>query len=134
MELDALERLIALMGRGGLRELEIEDNGQVLRLKRGAASIGYAAPLVTPDAPEKAPQKARVIEAPAFGVLHLVPSPGAQPYVAVGQDIIVGQQIGLIEAMKVFSSVRADHAGRVAEILVASGTEIEPGQALVVLA
>lgn len=69
--------------------------------------------------------------APCFGIVHLTPSPGAPPFVRVGEAIIAGQRLCLIEAMKVFHAVTADGVGRVAEILVASGMEVERGQPII---
>ncbi|GBR52219.1 acetyl-CoA carboxylase biotin carboxyl carrier protein [Neokomagataea thailandica NBRC 106555] len=151
MELDELARLITLMERGGISELQIEDNGNVLRLKSVTGSalcdvppakgvhpanimMGVEKQTSTPQGAQPATPKQHVIKAETFGILHLMPSPDAAPYIVVGQDIVVGQQIGLIEAMKVFSPVKASHAGRVTEIAVSNGAEVEPGQPLVVLA
>jgi acetyl-CoA carboxylase biotin carboxyl carrier protein len=66
-----------------------------------------------------------------FGVVHLQQSPGDPPFVQPGELVEAGQVLCTIEAMKVFNEVHAEHAGRVAAVLVASGAEVEAGQALV---
>ncbi|WP_265000966.1 acetyl-CoA carboxylase biotin carboxyl carrier protein, partial [Komagataeibacter europaeus] len=85
-------------------------------------------------APAAAPVADAVIAAPSYGVFHLSPSPGAAPYVTVGQGVAVGQEVGLVEAMKVFNAVRATQAGKIAAVLVEDGTEVEAGTPLFRLA
>ena len=70
------------------------------------------------------------VVAPLHGVLHLKPSPDEQPYVKVGDPVQVGQALGMLEAMKMFHTLKSDVAGFVADILVASGSEVEAGQPL----
>ena len=68
---------------------------------------------VAPTAPAKPS-----VNAPLTGIYYAAPSPGATPYVAVGDHVAVGQIIGLIEAMKLFNEIKSDLAGRVARICV----------------
>ena len=68
--------------------------------------------------------------APLFGVLHLQSAPGEPPFVVAGQSVKAGQTLCVIEAMKVFNQIRAEHDAVVAELLVASGQEVEAGQPL----
>ena len=65
------------------------------------------------------------------GVFYRSPSPEDPPFIHVGDIVRVGQPIGLIEAMKVFSEVPAEIAGRVVEIPVESGKLVQQGQPLV---
>jgi acetyl-CoA carboxylase biotin carboxyl carrier protein len=71
--------------------------------------------------------------APVVGVFYQAPRPGDPPFVAVGDDVTAGQQVGIVEAMKVMVPVEAPAAGRVVEILVPDGTSVEFGQPLLVL-
>ncbi|MBB2174835.1 acetyl-CoA carboxylase biotin carboxyl carrier protein [Gluconacetobacter johannae] len=141
MDILRLKRLIDLFAHAPITELEIEDGGQLIRISRGNA--GGAAPVVVhrptdraetatvPEPPPAAPaEEPRVITAPTYGVLHLSPSPGTPPYVTVGQDIEAGQQVGLVEAMKVFNAVKATLSGQIVEILVQDGAEVEAGSPL----
>ncbi|MFT8720893.1 acetyl-CoA carboxylase biotin carboxyl carrier protein, partial [Acetobacter sp.] len=89
---------------------------------------------VDAPAPAASPAAERLISSPAYGVFHLSPSPGAPPYVTVGDTVEPGQQIGLVEAMKVFNAVKATEAGRIENILVADGEEVEAGSPLFRLA
>lgn len=72
--------------------------------------------------------------APLYGVVHLQAAPGAEPFVQPGQAVAVGQLLCSIEAMKVFNEVRAECAGTLQAVRVASGTEVEAGQVLMRIA
>jgi acetyl-CoA carboxylase biotin carboxyl carrier protein len=63
-------------------------------------------------------------------VVHLQPAPGEPPFVQPGQTVEAGQLLCVIEAMKMFNEVRADHAGTVRQVLAHSGQEVEAGQPL----
>ncbi|WP_052914431.1 acetyl-CoA carboxylase biotin carboxyl carrier protein [Protofrankia coriariae] len=69
-----------------------------------------------------------------MGVFYRAPEPGAKPFVAEGDLITRGQQVAIIEAMKLMIPVEADASGRVLEILVADGTPVEHGQPLLTVA
>ncbi|GAA4478992.1 acetyl-CoA carboxylase biotin carboxyl carrier protein [Gluconacetobacter asukensis] len=143
MDIQQLKRLIDLLARSPIQELAIEEGGQSIRLTRQpagaiipapapllAAPQAPAAPPPAPSSPAPAAEAPRIITAPTYGVFHLSPSPGTPPYVTVGQAVQAGQQVGLVEAMKVFNAVKATLSGQVAEILVEDGAEVEAGQPL----
>jgi acetyl-CoA carboxylase biotin carboxyl carrier protein len=67
-------------------------------------------------------------------VFYRASSPGAPPFVAEGDEISSGQQIAIIEAMKLMLPVEADKGGRIAEVLVGDGDAVEYGQPLFRLA
>jgi len=156
VDLAYVRRLIDLLAHAPVTELEVEEGGCRIRITRAgaqaAATVGTSAPIPadTASAPDVPPAAATatpagttdgtsgedgaVITAPSYGVLHLSPSPGAAPYVTVGQDVQVGQEVALVEAMKVFGAVRATVAGRIAAVLVDDGAEVEAGTPLFRLA
>jgi acetyl-CoA carboxylase biotin carboxyl carrier protein len=72
----------------------------------------------------------RFVTAPLTGVWYPAPSPGARPYVQVGDEIHAGQVIGLIEAMKLFNEIKSDAAGRVTRVLADNGTLVKRQQPL----
>ncbi|MEV0431780.1 acetyl-CoA carboxylase biotin carboxyl carrier protein subunit [Nocardia sp. NPDC050413] len=72
------------------------------------------------------------LTAETVGVFYRAPEPGAAPFVAVGEPVRAGQQVGIIEAMKLMIPVTATREGVVAEILVDNGDAVEHGQALIV--
>jgi acetyl-CoA carboxylase biotin carboxyl carrier protein len=116
-----------------------------LRLRAGAVSLDIEwAPVVAAasadpvaesepvvSAPPVAP---RHLTAPMVGVFYRAPEPGAPPFVGEGDVVAVGQQIGIIEAMKLMIPVEADRAGRIVEVCVDDSTAVEFGEPLFALA
>ena len=70
------------------------------------------------------------IDAPMVGAFYRAPAPDQAPFVEIGSVVEVGDTVGLVEAMKVFTAVPATHAGVVREILVENGAFVEFGQPL----
>ncbi|XVQ06608.1 acetyl-CoA carboxylase biotin carboxyl carrier protein [Spirillospora sp. CA-255316] len=110
-----------------------------VRITSGDASIEIAwdGPTGVAAAPAEPPALTVVddggveaIAASTVGVFYHAPEPGAPPFVAVGDDVSAGQQVGIIEAMKLMIPVTADRAGKVLDVLVADATPVEYGQAL----
>lgn len=94
-----------------------------------AATAPAAAP--APAAAAKAiPDGAVVIPAPNLGTFYRAPKPGSAPYVEVGDRVAPGQEICLIEVMKLFTAVKADRAGTIVAILAQDGAMVESGQPL----
>jgi len=87
-----------------------------------------------PAAPAPAPPPtAHCLTAPTVGTFYHSPEPGAPPYVAVGDLVRPGQPVGVLEVMKMMSTIEADRAGRVVEILVPDAHPVEYQQRLIVL-
>jgi acetyl-CoA carboxylase biotin carboxyl carrier protein len=66
-------------------------------------------------------------------VFYRAPSPGARPFVEVGDPVATGQVVGIVEAMKVLNQVTSEHSGRVVEILVDDGTPVQYAQQLLLI-
>ena len=133
MNLDRLKAYIDWLVEHPVRELEIVDGDLHVHLAKSAT--GVVSQQATEPAPETAarpaaarPNSGRVIVAPMYGVVHFSSAQDVADFVSVGQDVTAGQTLCLIEAMKVFSAVEAPTGGRVAEILVAGGSEVTAGQ------
>ncbi len=75
-------------------------------------------------------KKLHVIKSPLVGTFYRSPSPGAPPFVEVGDRVSPGQVLCIIEALKVMNEIESDVEGRVEEILVENGESVEYGQAL----
>ncbi len=130
-----IKAFIDAMASSDLAEMEFSRDGWTLKLVRrpsAAAQTHALAPRpATPPAPTPAtPLAPHELQAPLYGVVHLQASPGDTPYVAAGQAVRAGQTLCVIEAMKVFNEVRAEHDAVVDAVLVSSGQEVEAGQAL----
>jgi acetyl-CoA carboxylase biotin carboxyl carrier protein len=74
------------------------------------------------------------VVAPLVGVFYRAPSQGSKPFVEVGDTVERGQQVGIVEAMKVMNEVVTDYAGTVVEILVENGTAVAYEQKLMSIA
>lgn len=70
------------------------------------------------------------IRAEMVGTFYQASEPGAKPFVVAGDLVEPGQQVGILEAMKLMTPVRADLGGRIAEVLIANGEAVEYGQPL----
>ncbi len=74
--------------------------------------------------------KYHVIKSPLVGTFYRSPSPGAPPFVDVGDVVSPGQVLCIIEALKVMNEIESDVKGRVEKILVENGETVEYGQPL----
>lgn len=84
----------------------------------------------TPPVPTGEQPGLVIVRAPMVGVFYRAAEPGARPFVAVGEQIEPGQQIGILEAMKLMNPIEADATGEVVDILVEDGTPVEYDQPL----
>jgi acetyl-CoA carboxylase biotin carboxyl carrier protein len=152
---DNLKRLAKLVADNNLSELRYEVDG--MRVTMRTASYQPAAPLVaahtTLAAPEAGMESAesfvvgddslpnlpapseetQAVKSPIMGVFYRSPSPEEPMFVEVGDEVSVGQVIGLIEAMKTFSPVESEFAGRVVAIPAENRSLVHPGDALILL-
>ncbi len=137
---DLVRKLSALLEETGLGELEFTSGDQSIRVSRTPRHAAAAEPVPPPAAvPEAAPGPAEeeaaagAVTAPMVGTVYLSPEPGAPPFTTPGDMVTEGQTLLLIEAMKTFNPVRAPRAGRTQRILVADGSPVEYGEALMTL-
>ncbi|MDN8613542.1 acetyl-CoA carboxylase biotin carboxyl carrier protein [Variovorax ginsengisoli] len=131
MNQEQIKLLIDSLAASDLAELRFSENGSTLRLVKKATPVEDGSPSTAePVAPSAAADASTLCVAPLYGVVHLQPTPGEPAYVRVGQGITAGQTLCVIEAMKVFNEVRADADGTIEAVMVASGDEVEGGQAL----
>jgi acetyl-CoA carboxylase biotin carboxyl carrier protein len=79
------------------------------------------------------PEGMAAITAPLLGTFYVAPEPGAPSFVKVGQQITEDTTVGLIEVMKVFSSVRATVKGTIIELVAQNGQFVEFGQPLFIV-
>jgi acetyl-CoA carboxylase biotin carboxyl carrier protein len=131
----AVRELISLMGKGGISELDLTSGGVSIRL-RGAQGVASPVAVASPSngaAPLSEPpvDEGHIVTAPMIGTYYASPAPGEDPFVQIGDEIEVGQVIGIIEAMKIMNEIVADSAGVVAAILVENAQAVEYGSPLV---
>lgn len=161
MDLRKIKTLIDLVEESGIAELEVKEGEESVRISRyptgGAAvpppqffaapppaiaSPASAAPAAAPGsssaepaapAPKAPAANRHVIKAPMVGTFYRTPSPGAKPFVEVGQTVKAGQTLCIIEAMKMLNQIECDKSGVVAEILVDNEKPVEFDQPMFVI-
>jgi len=74
---------------------------------------------------------ALAVRAQLTGIFYASPGPGSPPFVAVGREVVVGQVIGLIEAMKLFNEIKSDQAGQVVRVIAEDGALVKAKQPLI---
>lgn len=154
VNMEELRELIALLRENGLAELELENSGFRVRLRRESAaseSSGYApppapvpAPAASAPAPVHAPahpgtqattaaaqdQDLHIIPSPIVGTFYRSPSPTADPFVKIGSNVEPESVVCIIEAMKLMNEIQAEATGEVVKIYVENGQPVEYGQPL----
>lgn len=140
---DRLEAYIKLMEEEDLHELEIDDGPFHLKLVRepkqsivfsaGALAPASVAPAETSVKEEEVASLGTEIKSPLGGVFYRSASPKSPPYVKEGDRVVIGQTVGIIEAMKVMNEIKADVAGRILKILVENGKPVEPNQTMFIV-
>ena len=140
---ELIHELTKLLDETGLTEIEIEQDGQRVRVARGAvapAPAPRAAPAAIPQPltesiskpidPAKHPG---AIVSPMVGTAYGSPEPGAKPFIEVGTRVKAGETLLIIEAMKTMNQIPAPRAGTVIQILFEDGQPVEFGEPLVII-
>ncbi|HZC15586.1 MAG TPA: acetyl-CoA carboxylase biotin carboxyl carrier protein [Caulobacteraceae bacterium] len=141
-----VRRLADILIETGLTEIEVEQDGQRIRVAReisaAAPTTVYAAApqaVSTPAAvaaaatAAEAPARGEQVKSPMVGTVYLRPQPEADPFVRVGDRVAEGQTLLIIEAMKTMNPIPSPKAGVVLEILVDDAEPVEFGVPLVVI-
>jgi acetyl-CoA carboxylase biotin carboxyl carrier protein len=146
-EVEKTRQLLELFGDNKLSELSVsESGGYAVEIKAALYQPSTPVPMASPP-PAKhvrhmsqqsaaatiaSQQKAghKTLNSPMVGIFYSSPSPGDPPFVNIGDVITVGQTIGLIEAMKVFSEIPAEAAGKIVETVAISGTLVQQSEPL----
>ena len=136
LNLEILKEVIQIMKDEDLSEISIEQNDIKVHVKRASAESsvvtqGAAVLTVQGEASPPEPENTAglvVIPSPMVGTFYRAPSPEAEPYVNVGDEIKAGQVICTIEAMKLMNEITADLDGEIVEILVEDAQPVEYDQ------
>src|SRR5574337_387006 len=147
MDLKELKALLRLMEGNDVEELEVEEGGRRIRLRRRPAPVPTPPPAMFPASPAAAsgvatgspllpgaaaPETAGLIPviSPMVGTFYRAPAPAAAPYVKEGDTIQKGTVVCIIEAMKLMNEIESEVKGRITKILVENGQPVEFGQTL----
>jgi len=154
MDLRKLKTLIELVETSGIAELEISEGEERVRITRSLPAGGQAAPAgglqpaaamvgtvpangagAGPGVPTPAPEaEGHVVKSPMVGTFYRSASPGAKPFVEIGDPVQVGDPLCIIEAMKLMNEIEADMDGVIKAALVENGQPVEYGEPLFIIA
>jgi acetyl-CoA carboxylase biotin carboxyl carrier protein len=143
-----IRELTKLLDETGLTEIEIEQDGQRVRVARNAAAPAPDAPRAA-AAPAAAPQPQPAAEiaappidvakhpglvnSPMVGTAYAAAEPGAKPFIEVGSKVKAGDTLLIVEAMKTINQIPAPRSGTVIQILFEDGQPVEFGEPLVII-
>ena len=147
MDIRKVKKLIELLDESGIAEIEITEGEESVRISRYSQNAPpvYAPPPMAPAAAPSVPTAAAAapvadpeddgyrVQAPMVGTFYGASSPGAAPYVQVGDRINEGDTLCIIEAMKMMNQIEADVSGIIKSIRVQNGEPVEYGQTLFVI-
>jgi len=154
MDLDTLKQILDLVRQHELSELEVEQDGLRLKIRKDSAVVIAAPP---PHLPVRPPEVAvpstagpalsspaaavgldkideeielAVVKSPIVGTFYRSPEPGAQPFVDVGTAVKKGQVLCIIEAMKLMNEIDSEYDGEIVNVYVESGQPVQYGERL----
>ena len=145
MDLRKVKKLIELLEESEISEIEIHEGEESVRIARHSSgltqtviqghpagtSVAHALP--QQQAATLAVEAGHIIKAPMVGTYYSSATPGAPPFVEVGQAVKEGDVLCIIEAMKIMNQIEADVSGVISKALVESGDPVEYGQPLFVI-
>jgi acetyl-CoA carboxylase biotin carboxyl carrier protein len=156
-KLEELRELVEFLKANGIAEFDMEQDDLKVRIKfagepstapaggfdmaqlsRLMASAPAAAPAAAASARASAAaelaaeleEKLHEVKSPIVGTFYESPSPGAPPFVKVGDQVEVGQVLCIVEAMKLMNEIESDVAGEIVRRIASSGQPVEYGQSL----
>jgi acetyl-CoA carboxylase biotin carboxyl carrier protein len=154
MDLDTLKQILNLVREHELSELEVEQDGLRLKIRKDSAVVLPAPPPQLPSrssdvavsaagAPTLSPASAAVglehsdsdielavVKSPIVGTFYRSPEPGAAAFVEVGASVKKGQVLCIIEAMKLMNEIDSEYDGEVVNVYVESGQPVQYGERL----
>ena len=145
-KLEELRELVDFLKANGIAEFDLERADMKVRIKfAGAAgpsmadmafarqmlaNAGTGGAPASPGAPAEPEEKLHEVKSPIVGTFYESPSPGSPPFVKPGDQVEVGQVLGIVEAMKLMNEIESDVAGEVVKRIATSGQPVEFGQPL----
>jgi acetyl-CoA carboxylase biotin carboxyl carrier protein len=155
MTIEEIKELLRIFNESGVAELELQRGENRLRIRRGGsgleltmpvampaaaaavpaapaapAAVAAPAPAPAPVTPPPAAEDGTLVKSPIVGTFYEAPSPGAPPFVKVGDAVEKGQVLCIIESMKLMNEIESEVAGTIVARLVENGRPVEYGEAL----
>ena len=144
MDIRKIKKLIEIIEESDIAELEIKEGEEAIRISRyspAPAHVAYAqapanaTPVATVVTAASAEEKitGHVVKSPMVGTFYRSASPGTKVFVELGQAVLAGDTLCIIEAMKILNQIEADKSGIVTQILVENAEPVEYGQPLFII-
>ena len=137
MDLRKIKSLLDLVAESGVAEFEICEGPDRIRVinhpQTPVQVVQTTAPAPAAAEPAEPKVEGTPLTSPMVGTFYRAPSPGAKPFVEVGDTVKKGQTVCIIEAMKLLNEVEAETDGVVKEICVENGQPVEYGQNLLII-
>ena len=148
MDIRKVKKLIEMLESSELEEIEIHEGEESVKLVKNKTET-VVTHQVQPNQLDKVvesseqPQKSapliensegEVITSPMVGTFYAAASPGAKPFISVGDEIQEGDVVCIVEAMKMMNEIKSDYSGKVVSVLAENSEPVEFGQALFVVA
>ena len=146
MTIDEIKELIRVLQESGIAELEVQRGDNRVRIRSNPQGLSHdiiaadsmrpadqrsGASQPVPDAAaEPVDDNSTVVKSPIVGTYYDSPSPGAGPFVKVGDQVEPGKVLCIIESMKLMNEIEAEIAGTVIAKLVENGKAVEYGESL----
>ena len=147
MDIRKVKKLIEMLEASELEEIEIQEGEESVRLVK-KRSHSEASEIIKPSSNTSIPversletssplaghEEGELITSPMVGTFYAAPSPGAKPFVSVGDEINEGDVVCIVEAMKMMNEIKSDFSGKVTAIMVENAEPVEFGQSLFLIA
>ena len=152
MDLRKLKTLIELVETSGIAELEIQEGEERVRITRALMHSQHPPAIAAPQPPPAnvavptaaasavaetaapAESEGHVVKSPMVGTFYRSASPGAKPFVEVGDAVQQGDVLCIVEAMKLMNEIEADANGTIKAVIAENGQPVEFGQPLFIIA
>ena len=148
MNIEELKELLEFVSERNIAELELEEGGTKLKIRKSHAGAIPEAPVAVvpaaklPDKPAPSVESAVVagappledgllyITSPMVGTFYRQPEPGAEPFAREGDYVKKGQVLCIIEAMKLLNEIECEYEGQLVKVLVENGQPVQYGDQL----
>jgi acetyl-CoA carboxylase biotin carboxyl carrier protein len=157
MDIRKVQKLIEMLEKSGISEIEIKEGEESVRISRYSSAAGPMVQMMQPNtmamqpaqsvapsaqatsAETSAPKadalssKDHPITSPMVGTFYSAPTPNDKPFVEIGQHIKAGDVLCIVEAMKMLNQIESERSGIIKRIMVENGQPIEFGQTLFII-
>lgn len=132
MDLDKIKAILELFEESKISKLEVEDENLRIAMEKGGGQMTYTlsdslntvqadvAPKIE-EVPVALKPSGYIVKAPLVGTFYTAPSPGAKPFVEVGQKVSAGDVLCILEAMKMLNEIKSPVSGTVKKVLAING-------------